>query len=65
VNDPLTTGVNHELNKVRRNAVAGQNLLKLLGNLYHQQGTRQWLGRQSIRLEERPVPRMICSEALV
>ena len=62
---PITTALNQELNKIRRNGISGEHLLKLLIDLYHQHGMREWLDRRSPQPEERPVPRIICSEALI
>ena len=62
---PITTALNQELNKIRSNGITGQHLLKLLSNLYHQHSMREWLDRRILRPEERPVPRIVCSEALI
>jgi superfamily II DNA/RNA helicase len=62
---PITTAINRELNLVRRNGVTGPELLKTLVRLYHQHNMRDWLDRRSLQLEEQPIPKIVCSEALL
>jgi hypothetical protein len=62
---PVTTAINREMNLLRWNGVTGMDLLKSLGQIYHQHNMREWVDRRSLQLEERPVPKIICSEALV
>ena len=62
---PLTRAVNRELNLLRRNAVTGQPLLKSLARIYDQHNLRDWVDRRAIYSAEKPVPKIICSEALV
>ena len=62
---PITTAINRELNLVRRNGVTGPELLKTLVRLYHQHNMRDWLDRRSLQLEEQPIPKIVCSEALI
>ena len=62
---PVTAALNQELNRIRRNGMAGEDLLKLLSNLYLQHNMREWLDRGRLSLEEHPVPRIVCSEALI
>ena len=62
---PITTALNQELNRIRRSGITGQDLLKLLGDLYLHHNMRDWLGHRSLQLEEQPVPRIVCSEALI
>ena len=62
---PVTTAVNRELNRIRRNGITGQNLLKTLNDLYHHHNMKDWLDRRSLQLEEQPIPKIVCSEALV
>ena len=62
---PVTRVLNQELNRIRHNGMIGQNLLKLLSDLYLQHNMREWLDRPSLQLEEKPIPRIVCSEALV
>jgi len=61
----MTTAMNRELNRIRRNGMTGDNLLKALTDLYHQHGMRDWSRRQAIRRENHEIPTMICSEALM
>lgn len=63
--DPLTIAVNRELNRIRRNGITGENLLKLLADLYHQHRMREWVDRRRLELEEDSVPRVVCSESLL
>ena len=60
-----TTALNQELNRIRRNGISGEHLLKILTDLYLQHNMREWLGRRALSPEERPVPRIVCSEALL
>lgn len=60
----VTGAVNRELNQFRRNAVIGHALLKSLAKLYTQHDMKNWMDRRSLQLEETPIPRIICSEAL-
>lgn len=57
--------LNKELNVIKRNGITGENLLKLLAELYLQYNMRNWADRQSFQLEDHPIPRVICSEKLV
>jgi superfamily II DNA/RNA helicase len=60
----LTSAVKKELNIVRRNNMVGEQLLKGLVRIYQQHNVRDWVDRQRID-QEKPIPRIICSEALV
>jgi superfamily II DNA/RNA helicase len=60
----VTAAVNRELNLLRRNGTVGQDLMRNLVRLYHQHNMREWLDRRSLELEETPIPKVICSEAL-
>ncbi len=62
---PVTTAVNRELNLLRRNEVTGQALVQSLAHLYHQHNMREWLDRRILQLQEHPIPKVVCSEALV
>ncbi len=61
---PITMAINRELNLLRRNGVASQELLKTLVRLYHQHNMRDWVDRRSLQLEDQPIPKIVCSEAL-
>lgn len=61
---PLTPALIRELNRIRRNGITGENLLKILSNLYHQHKMRVWLDRSSLQVEEHPIPKIVCSEGL-
>jgi len=61
---PVTRAVNQELNRVRRNGIVGRDLLKILSDLFLQHNMRDWLDRRGLETEGRPVPRIVCSEAL-
>lgn len=60
----LTRAVNQELNRIRHNGITGQALLKNLGELYYQHNMRDWVDRRGLRIEEQPVPTIVCSEGL-
>lgn len=62
---PVTPAINRELNLLRRNGVTGQELLKVLVRIYHQHNMREWLDRRSLQPEDHPIPKIVCSEALV
>ena len=61
---PITTAINRELNLLRRNSLTGQDLLKNLVRLFHQHNMRDWMDRRGLQLEEQPIPKIVCSEAL-
>ena len=61
----ITTAINRELNLLRRNGVAGDNLFKALIRIYHQHNMREWLDRKSLMLDEHPIPKIVCSEGFV
>lgn len=60
----VTGAVNRELNLLRRNAVTGPALLKSLAKVYTQHSMKDWMDRRTLHLEETPIPRIVCSEAL-
>ncbi len=61
----LTGAVQRELNQMRRNSVTGDSLLKSLIRIYDQHNLKDASTRRSLEAEDRPVPRIICSEAFV
>lgn len=62
---PLTGAVKRELNQLRRNSVTGEGLLKNLVRIYDQHNLRDVSAQRSLVMADRPVPRIICSEAFV
>lgn len=62
---PITRAVNREVVLLRRNGVSGEPLLKALARIYDQHNLRDWVDRRSLHATGRPVPRIVCSEALV
>ena len=64
---PMTVAVKKQVNVLRRNGVAGRNLLKALTSIYHEYGMKDFesLQRSPYETEAENVPRIICSEALV
>ena len=62
---PITRAVNREVNLLRRNGVNGQTLLKSLARIYDQHNLRDWVDRRSLHVTSRPVPQIVCSEALL
>ncbi len=62
---PITQALNRELNLLRRNAVAGPQLFKSLADLYAQHNMRDRMDRHGLQIEDRPVPKIVCSEGLV
>lgn len=62
---PVTRAVNREIILLRRNGVTGEVLLKALARIYEQHNLRDWVERRSLHATGRPVPKIVCSEALV
>jgi superfamily II DNA/RNA helicase len=62
---PITRAVSREVTLLRRNGVSGEPLLKALARIYDQHNLRDWVDRRSVHATARPVPRIVCSEALV
>jgi hypothetical protein len=62
---PLTAAVSRELNRIRRNGVTGENLMRMLSDIYHQHNMREWTGRRLLSRENHSLPRVICSEKLI
>jgi len=61
----ITRAVNREVVLLRRNGVSGEPLLKALARIYDQHNLRDWVGQRSLHVTTRPVPKVICSEALL
>ncbi len=59
-----TEAVNRELNRLRRDAIAGKILFKKLTDIYYQHNMKDWLERKSLQLTEDPLPLIVCSEKL-
>jgi len=60
----MTRALAQEWNRLRRNGIAGQALLKSLGELYYQHNMRDWTDRRGLQMEEQPSPVIVCSEGL-
>jgi len=65
IRGPLTGAVKRELNQMRRNGVVGDGLLKNLMDIYQQHQLKDMVQRRNLELQDRPVPRILCSEAFV
>ena len=61
----LTGAVKRELNQLRRNAVTGEAVYKNLIRIYDQHNLKDVLARRDLEFEEKSIPRIVCSEALV
>jgi len=61
----LTMAVQKEINRLRRNKVAGQALLKSLADIYRAYRMRARREQPQARPAYASVPRIVCSEALV
>lgn len=61
---PITGALARELNLLRRNNVADEQLLKSLSQLYHVHNMKMMNSRSSLR-EKNTIPHIICSEALL
>jgi superfamily II DNA or RNA helicase len=62
---PVTRAVHRELMLLRRNGVNGEALFKALARIYDQHNLRDWIDRRALHTTGRPVPRIVCSAALV
>jgi len=62
---PITRAVNGELLKLRKNGVTGENLLRSLARIYDQHNLKDWVAQRGLHATMRPVPKIVCSEALV
>jgi hypothetical protein len=60
----MTRALAQELNRIRRNGITGQALIKNLSELYYQHNMRDWIDRRSLQPEDQPVPFIVCSEGL-
>lgn len=61
----ITRAVNREMILLRRNGMTGEPLLKALAKIYEQHNLRDLVDRRRLHTTLRPVPRIVCSEALV
>ncbi|MDA7891874.1 phospholipase D-like domain-containing protein [Akkermansiaceae bacterium] len=64
---PLTAAIKKQLNSLRRNGITGNELVRLLSDLYHDHGMkdRDFQLRYRAEQEGDDLPRIICSEAFV
>ena len=60
----MTRALGQELNRLRRNGITGEALLKSLGDLYYQHNMRDAVDRRGLQMEEQPSPVIVCSEGL-
>ena len=60
----LSQAIKRELNILRKHTVIGQNLMRELVRIYQQHNMREAIERPALRSDDRPVPQIICSEAL-
>lgn len=51
-----TAVIKRELNLLRRNRMAGQELLKSLGEIYYHHNLQERLERQNLQREDNPIP---------
>jgi len=61
----LTGAVKRELNQLRRNGLTGESLLKRLSDIYYQHNLKDAASQRSLQIGDRPIPRIICSEAFI
>lgn len=61
----ITNALNRELNRIRRNGITGQTLIKILTDLYHQHNMRDWADRRFQRITDDSTPKIVCSEGLL
>jgi superfamily II DNA/RNA helicase len=62
---PITRAANREVTLIRRNGMNGQPLLKALARIYDQHNLRDMVDRRSLHAAARPIPKIVCSEALL
>jgi hypothetical protein len=62
---PMTTAITRELNRIRRNGMTGEHLMRALTELYHQHSMRDWSERRNQRSEDQIIPKIVCSEGLL
>ena len=62
---PVTAAINRELNRLRRNGITGEDLLKSLINIYHQHGMKDWIAKAGKEGDKAEIVKIICSEALI
>lgn len=60
----VNTAINRELNRIRRNGMMGEHLLRALTDIYHQHNMRGWSGRRRLNAEEQSIPKIVYSEGL-
>jgi superfamily II DNA or RNA helicase len=60
----LTRALIQELNRIRRNSLTGENLVKHLSELYYLHGLRETTDKRNARPEVPIVPTIVCSEWL-
>ncbi len=62
---PITAAINRELNRLRRNGISGEDLLKSLKIIYHQHGMKEWIAKVGKEGDKAEIIKIICSEALI
>lgn len=60
----ITKAINRELNTLRRNGITGKELLEMLRKIYVTHNMREMTDRKANK-EEKPVVKIVCSEALL
>jgi len=61
----LSNAIKREINLCRRNAITGADLIRELGRIYLQHNMKEAIERRRLEADDRPVPQIICSEALL
>ncbi|MDO8723601.1 MAG: phospholipase D-like domain-containing protein [Syntrophales bacterium] len=61
----ITTAINRELNRIRRNGMIGDHLMRALTDIYHQHSMGDWSDRRSRRSQDQTIPKIVCSEGLI
>jgi superfamily II DNA/RNA helicase len=62
---PMTSAIGKELNRIRRNGMTGEHLMRALTDLYHQHSMRDWSDRRIRKSEDQTTPKIICSEGMM
>lgn len=62
---PMTTVLKRDLNSIKKQGLTGDNLFRELKKLYNQHDLRNLLDRHHLQDNEKPIPMIVCSQALV
>jgi hypothetical protein len=61
----IAPAINRELNFLRRNGVTREELFRSLINIYHEHNMKERLDNRNLQTEDKPIPKIVCSESLL